>query len=84
MTPVRMSTGFSAFFVVVATVGFAGFWAVFAWGAHLLFGTPFVETGDELMLSLSVKTAAGLVIGLGFEWFARRTLPVVDEGGVSP
>lgn len=84
VTAVRMSTGFSAFFVVVATAGFAGFWAVSAWVAHRLFETPFVATGDELMLQLSVKLAAGLVVGVGFELFARRKLPVVEEPAGGP
>lgn len=84
VTDVRLSTGFTAGFVVIATMGFAGFWSVFAWVTHLTLDTGFVETGDELMVLLLGATGAGIAVGVGFEWFARRQVASSVSSGGAP
>ena len=68
----KMSTGFTAAFIVIATMGFAGFWAVFAWTMDIYFATGFVATNTALMIDFLITTGTGLCIALGFEWYARQ------------
>ncbi|MFB6137521.1 MAG: hypothetical protein ABEJ42_04165 [Halobacteriaceae archaeon] len=80
-TPVRMTTWFAVFFVVVATMAAAGVWAVTAWVSDLYLGTTFVldpaltpeEQEAAVMWDFVAATLAGVVAGVVFEWyFCRR------------
>lgn len=78
-TPVRMSHSFAVFFVTIATMAAAGFWAVLRFASDLLLGTSFLlhrhpEAAVEraLMLDFVAATLAGLAAGLVFEFYFRR------------
>ncbi|WP_435154884.1 hypothetical protein [Haladaptatus sp. DFWS20] len=72
LTAVRMTPGFAVFFAVITTMAVAGFWAVGAGFAHDMWGTPFVQTNNQLMSVFIAATAAGLVAGGIFRWYFRR------------
>lgn len=79
-TPVRMTSGFAVPFVVVATMGVAGVWAVGRWVADLTLGTTLLldpaltdaEREAALMWEFVASAAAGFVAGEAFEWGFRR------------
>jgi len=73
-TTLRMTPGFAAVFVVIATLAVAGFWAVgSAFDAAYLGGT-FLETNDALMGVFTDALLAGLAAGLVFWWYFRWQL----------
>lgn len=67
LTEVQLSTAFTTFFVVVATMGLTGFWAVFQWVLDAWFGSGFVGTNDQLMWGFVIATGAGVLTALVFE-----------------
>lgn len=78
-TPVRMSHNFAVFFVTIATMAAAGFWAVLQYASDLLLGTSFLLHGRPeevveraLMMDFVAATLAGLAAGLLFEFYFRR------------
>lgn len=87
-----MTRRFAVAFTVVATMAFAGVWAVGAWAADVTLGTAFVGGQFELMWDLTTATAMGVVAGVVFEaYFATsdRLTPVRggevgDAPGASP
>lgn len=74
VTSVRMTPGFAVFFVVLATLGVAGFWAVGSAVSARYLGTPFAATNRELMEVFTATTVAGLVAGTVYRWYFRRLL----------
>ena len=73
-TPVRMTPAFAIGSVVLATLSFAGFWAVGSAAAATYLGATFLETNDELMRVFTAAAIGGLVGGGLFRWFFRRQL----------
>ena len=81
-TPVRMTDSFALAFVLVATLGTAGLWAVVRWLSDLYLGTTFLldpTVAEELierrlMLEFVASTAAGVVAGLVFALYVRRRI----------
>jgi hypothetical protein len=78
-TSVRMSHGFAVVFVVVTTVATAGVWAEARWlsdiylGTELLLdGSPVHEVETALMWDFVAATLAGVIAGVGFDWYFRR------------
>ena len=74
LTAVRMTPMFATFFVTIATLATAGFWAVGAAVSARFLGTAFVSTNDELMGVFTAATLAGLLAGGLFLVFFRRRL----------
>jgi glucan phosphoethanolaminetransferase (alkaline phosphatase superfamily) len=74
LTRVRMTPTFAVFFVTIAALATAGFWAVGAAVSARYLGTAFVSTNDELMLVFTATVLAGLLAGGVFLAFFRRTL----------
>lgn len=77
LTDVRLSTAFTTFFVVVATVGLTGFWAVLQWALDLAFGSGFPETNARLMWGFVTATVAGVLSAIVFERYLLEA--AVDE-----
>ncbi|KAB1190789.1 hypothetical protein GJR99_16895 [Haloferax sp. MBLA0078] len=73
-TTVRMTPRFAIFFVALATMAFAGFWAVGSALSAQYLGTAFVETNDQLMIIFTSAAIAGVLGGLLFRWYFRRQL----------
>ncbi|WP_411966056.1 hypothetical protein [Haloferax sp. YSMS24] len=73
-TTVRMTPAFAVFFVAMATMATAGFWAVGSAISAQYLGTAFVETNDELMIIFTAAVLAGVVGGFVFRWYFRRQL----------
>jgi hypothetical protein len=73
-TTVAMTPRFALWFVFIATLATAGFWAVASAASARLFGSAFVSTNDELMVVFTSATLAGLAAGGLFRWYFRRTL----------
>lgn len=84
-TPVRMTTWFAVFFVVVTTMATAGIWAVLRWLSDVFLGTtlvyprpPPVEPAVEevaleaLMWDFVAATVGGVLAGLVFALYFRR------------
>ncbi|WP_137283654.1 hypothetical protein [Halorussus salinisoli] len=67
LTDVRLSTAFTTFFVVVATMGLTGFWAVFQWTLDSSFDSGFLDTNEQLMWGFVTATVAGVLSALVFE-----------------
>lgn len=80
VTDVRLSTGLTTFFVVVATMGLTGFWAVGQWALDAGFGSGFVGTNAQLMWGFVTATVAGVLSALVFE---RYLLGSTVESGES-
>lgn len=86
-TSVRMDRHFAVLFVVVATLGTAGAWAVVRWLVDVSLGTDFLlESGvDEhvieraLMWEFVASTAAGLIAGVFFAYYVRRKAGVAER-----
>lgn len=86
-TSVRMSAGFAVLFVTVTTIAVAGVWAVARWLADLYLGTGLLlvpgvsEHAIEraLMIEFVVATVIGLLAGLVFEFYVRRTTAVAER-----
>ncbi|WP_435345857.1 hypothetical protein [Haloarchaeobius sp. HRN-SO-5] len=73
-TTVRMTPQFAIVSVVLATLAFAGFWAVGSAFSAAYLGGTFVETNDELMYVFTAALIGGLVGGIIFRWYFRRQL----------
>lgn len=73
-TTVRMTPAFAVFFVTLATLATAGWWAVGSAVSARYLGTRFVQTNDELMLVFTAAAIGGIVAGLLFRWYFRRLL----------
>ncbi|WP_154269862.1 MULTISPECIES: hypothetical protein [Haloferax] len=73
-TTVRMTPRFAIFFVMLATLAFAGFWAVGSAISAQYLGTAFVETNEQLMIIFTAAAIAGVLGGLLFRWYFRRQL----------
>ncbi len=71
---VRMTPNFAVFFVVLATMATAGFWAVGSAASARYLDTAFVETNDDLMMLFTAATLAGVVAGGLFRLYFRRRL----------
>lgn len=84
-TPVRMTTWFAVFFVVVTTMASAGIWAVLRWLSDVFLGTtlvypspPPVEPAVEevaleaLMWDFVAATVGGILAGVIFALYFRR------------
>ncbi len=71
---VRMTPNFAVFFVVLATLATAGFWAVGSAVSSQYLGTVFVETNDDLMMIFTAATLAGFVAGGLFRGYFRHRL----------
>lgn len=76
-TSIRMTTRFGSFFVVVTTVGLAGFWAVARWAGqqYLTLDTGFVTTNRALMVEFAATLAAGVLVALLFGPYFCRARP---------
>lgn len=78
----RMTTRFGMLFVVVATAGLGGFWAVGRWASERYLDQrgAFVATNEALMHEFALVTAAGVLVALLFgPYFCRaRPRPAVD------
>ena len=73
-TSVRMTPGFAVAFVVLATLAFAGLWAVGSAASAAFLGTAFVSTNTELMYVFTAALVGGVVGGGAFRWYFRRQL----------
>ena len=79
-TSVKMNYQFAVLFVVIATVAFAGIWAVVRWLADLYLGTELLlvptltehEIEESLMWEFVASTVAGALGGVVFEGYIRR------------
>jgi hypothetical protein len=80
-TEVQMTMGFAIAFVVLATLAAAGIGAVVRWRLDLLLDTTTLlkpgvseaEIHDELMIEFLNSALAGLVAGVIFQLYFRRT-----------
>ncbi|WP_439027050.1 hypothetical protein [Haloarchaeobius sp. DT45] len=84
----RMTTGFGMLFVVVATMGLTGFWAVARWAAADALGLTFVATNAALMHEFATASLAGFLVAVFFgPYFCRARpesrpgRPLVTDGG---
>lgn len=73
-TNVRMTPRFAIAFVILATLSFAGFWALGSTASARHLGTAFVATNTELMSVFTAALVGGLAGGVVFRWFFRRNL----------
>lgn len=84
-TPVRMTTWFAVFFVVVTTMAAAGIWAVLRWLSDVLLGTTMVYPSpppvspaveqialEALMWDFVAATVGGILAGFVFAMYFRR------------
>lgn len=84
-TPVRMTTWFAVFFVVVTTMAAAGIWAVLRWLSDVLLGTTLVYPSpppvspaveqvalEALMWDFVAATVGGILAGFVFAMYFRR------------
>lgn len=74
-TSVEMTPRFAVAFVVIATMAVAGIWGIARYASDVAFGTSFVAGNADLMWSLIVATAGGVVAGVAFELYFRRVAP---------
>lgn len=86
LTPVEMNHRFAVAFVVIATMGTAGAWAVIRYASDLALGTALVLPPDglaaseaaieaaerALMLEFVASFLAGIAAGVLFEFYFRR------------
>jgi len=72
-TSVRMTLGFAILSVIVFTMAAAGFWAVLQW---VVMGPSFVESNEALMYEFVYSILAGVLAGVVFEYYVRRTANV--------
>lgn len=93
LTPVQMNHRFAVAFVVIATMGTAGAWAVIRYAADIYLGTTLLlpdgglaasEAALEavehaLMLEFVASFLAGVVAGIVFEFYFRRQRRVDPE-----
>lgn len=86
-TSVRMTDSFAVLFVVVATLGTAGAWAVVRWLLDLTLATEFLldptltEDAIEhaLMWEFVASTGAGVLAGVFFAFYVRRKVRAGDR-----
>ncbi|MBS3760314.1 hypothetical protein [Halodesulfurarchaeum sp.] len=84
-TPVRMTTWFAVFFVVVTTMATAGIWAVLRWLSDVFLGTTLVYSSPPpvdpaieevalkaLMWDFVAATVGGVLAGVIFALYFRR------------
>lgn len=74
-TTVRMNDSFAALFVVVTTLAAAGVWAVVRWLSDNALGTTFITDEHTLMVEFSASAIAGIVAGLAYVVYRRRSDP---------
>ncbi|MFW5950046.1 MAG: hypothetical protein ACOCR6_01690 [archaeon] len=87
-TSVKMNYQFAVLFVVVATVAFAGVWAIVRWLSDIYLGTQLLlvpsltehEIEQHLMWEFVASTVAGLLGGVVFEVYIRRYVGVRSGG----
>ena len=72
-TTVAMPHWFAVLFVTVTTMALAGVWAVVQWAADVALGTGFVTGLYALMWGLTGATAVGLVAGVLFDLYFKRS-----------
>lgn len=79
-TRVRLTPRFAVFFVTIATLATAGWWAVLGAASVRFFGNPFLETNDELMAVFTAAAVGGFVAGgVFFVYFNRRLRENVER-----
>ena len=81
LTEVQLSTAFTTAFVVVATMGLTGFWAVLQWALDAALGVGFVATNDHLMWGFVTATIAGVLSALVFERYLLGATVEAEEVG---
>ncbi|WP_435359042.1 hypothetical protein [Haloarchaeobius sp. DFWS5] len=74
-TRLRMTTGFGMLFVVVTTMGLAGFWAIVRWATADVFGLTFVATNEALMHEFATTALAGFLVAVVFGPYFCRARP---------
>ena len=91
LTTVQMTYRFAVAFVVIATMGTAGAWAVVRYAFDVLIGTTFILPAvrteaamalaeRRLMVEFVASSLAGVAAGVVFElYFRRRTRANVEE-----
>lgn len=80
-TSVRMTPSFAVTFVTITTMAAAGIWAAARWLSDIWFGTNFLDVlgpteaaiERAIMLEFVASTIAGVLAGLIFEFYVRRT-----------
>lgn len=72
-TPVSMTYGFAALFVLVTTLAAAGIWAVARWLIGIQLGIVLVESEHALMVEFVHATVAGVLAAAFFRPYFRRT-----------
>jgi hypothetical protein len=88
-TSVEMNYQFALLFVVVATLAFAGLWAVARWLSDIYLGTnllvdPAIDEAvveERLMWEFVASSIAGVLAGLTFEGYVRRFVRARRVGG---
>lgn len=86
-TSVRMNDSFALLFVVVATLGAAGAWAVARWLVDVALGTGFLldpalpehVIERALMWEFVASTGAGVLTGVFFAFYLRRKVRAGDR-----
>lgn len=72
-TSVDLTESFAVVFVGVTTVAAAGLLAIAQWFADRTLGTGYITTHDQLMQGFIAATGAGILAGLLFVAYIRRT-----------
>ena len=74
-TNIRMTSGFSIFFVIITTLAVAGFWSVVLWTMDVQLGTDFIADNNALMIYLLGALISGIAGGFLFEFYFRKYSP---------
>lgn len=80
-TSVKMTPTFAVAFVTITTMAAAGIWAAARWSSDIWLGTDFLDVlgpteaaiERAIMLEFVASTIAGVLAGLIFEFYVRRT-----------
>lgn len=68
-TPVKFDHGFAIGFTVITTLAVGGLYAVLRYVSDVYLGTTYLTTNDALMLQFIDIFTAGVVAGIGFDFY---------------
>lgn len=70
-TSVRMNRPFAIFFVVMFTLGTSGFWLVGQYVDDRVFGSNFLESNYDAMMTLTWNLVGGFIMGVVYDLYLR-------------
>lgn len=70
-TSVRMNRPFAIFFVIMFTMGAAGFWEIGEYVDDRVYGTHFVSSNNKLMETLLFTLIGGILMGFVYDLYLR-------------